>query len=300
MTSLLCLSLLLGALTDGPARPLPVGAHNCYSVNRAVNPRLAEALALGIDNIEIDLGWDAAGDRLIIGHDAAPRPGVTYPAFEATLAPALEAHWKAHPPAPCGDADGADRGLQDRRLGGSPPVQGVPRRSPRLVLLGPEGARVAADRRRLTVCLTGSEAAKAAYDALVPPGGTYRAFRDRVFGAGARYEDDVAAYAATAATPYHRFLTLHWSAVERGGPALAGEWTDAESARLVALVRLAHDRGYRVRFYCLNGHTGAYLSGYRFRDDVSARARWLAAARAGADWVASDEYREIVAALGSA
>jgi len=45
--------------------------------------------------------------------------------------------------------------------------------------------------RRLTVCLSGEEGAKAAYDALVPPGGTYRAFRDRVYGAGLPLFDDV-------------------------------------------------------------------------------------------------------------
>src|SRR3954469_413571 len=95
---LLAVILSTTAFAQGPARPLPIGAHNCYLVDRADNPRLAEALALGIDNIEIDLGWNAAGGRLIIGHDAAPRPGVAYPAFEPTLVPALKAHWEAHPP----------------------------------------------------------------------------------------------------------------------------------------------------------------------------------------------------------
>jgi hypothetical protein len=46
------------------------------------NDRFVEALRLGIDNIEIDLGWDEAGPRLIVGHDAAPRPGVAYPELE--------------------------------------------------------------------------------------------------------------------------------------------------------------------------------------------------------------------------
>jgi len=299
MTSLLCLPFLLVAPADGPARTLPVGAHNCYAVDRADNPRLAEALMLGIDNIEIDLGWDAAGDRLVVGHDATPRAGVAYPAFEASLVTALDAHWAAHPPGP----------------GVAPTVLTVDFKSDDPAAVGrfkafldahpgwfssaPKAAESPLTRRRLTVCLTGSEAAKVAYDAMVPPGGTYRAFRDRVFGAGAKYEDDVAAYAPTPATAYHRFLTLHWSAVERGGPALAGGWTDAEAARLVALVRRAHDRGYRVRFYCLNGHTGPLFTGYRFPDDASARIRWLAAAGAGVDWVASDEYRQIVAALGA-
>src|SRR5690349_5697318 len=75
-------------------RPLPISAHNCYSQDRTTNERLDEALALGIDNIEIDLGWDEDAGRLIVGHDAVPKPGVAYPEFESSLVPALEAHWR--------------------------------------------------------------------------------------------------------------------------------------------------------------------------------------------------------------
>jgi hypothetical protein len=295
MTPFLGLSLLVACLAAGPDRPPPIGAHNCYPVDRADNPRLVEALDLGIDNIEIDLGWDGAERRLIVGHDAGPRAGVVYPRLDATLVPALEAHWKAHPP------------------GGPPTVltfdfktgerEAVARfkefldAHPDWFSSAPKAGASPLTVRRLTACLSGSDAAKDAYDAMIPLGGTYRAFRDAVVGAGAKYQDDVAAYVASPATAYHRFLAFHWSAIEKGGPALAGDWTGAEADRLAALVRLAHDRGYRVRFYCLNGQTGSPLSGYLFPDAASARVRWEAAARAGADWVASDEYREIVGAL---
>ena len=149
--------------------------------------------------------------------------------------------------------------------------------------------------RRLTVCFSGSEAAKDAYDALIPDGGTYRAFRDRVVSG--RYEADVAAYIPGNSTAYHRFLAFHWGAIERGGPASAGEWTAAEMDRLSGLMALAHRRGFRVRFYCLNGHSGIPGGNYRFADDDAARVRWLAAAAAGVDWVAGDEYKEMVDAL---
>src|SRR5690349_18530605 len=95
---LLALTLAPTAFMEGPPRPLPVSAHNCYAENRPDNPRLAEALALGIDNIEIDLGWDDEQKRLIVGHDAAPRPGVAYPRLDASLIPALEAHWRTRRP----------------------------------------------------------------------------------------------------------------------------------------------------------------------------------------------------------
>jgi murein DD-endopeptidase MepM/ murein hydrolase activator NlpD len=285
---------------DAPTRPPPVSAHNCYLADRRDNPRLVEALALGIDNVEIDLGWDDAAKRLIVGHDAAPRAGVAYPEFESMLVPALEAHWKAHPPGP----------------GVAPTVLTVDWKTDRPKAVArfkafldahadwfssaPKADPSPLTVRRLTVCLTGGDAAKDAYDALVPAGGSYRAFRDTVVGVGARYEPDVAAYAPRRATAYHRFLTWHWGVVEQGGPLAAAVWTPTDAARLAALVDLAHCQGYRVRVYCLDGHTGPLLGGYRFRTDADAKLRWLAAAKAGVDWVASDEYAEIVVALRTA
>jgi hypothetical protein len=277
-----------------PRRPLPISAHNCYLPDRATNPRLDEALALGIDNIEIDLGWDEAGGRLIVGHDATPRPGVAYPEFEASLVPALEAHWRTRRP------DGAptvltldwktDQPAAVRRL------KAFLDAHPDWFSSAPKAADSPLTPRRLTVCFSGSDRAKDVYDSLVPEGDVYRAFRDTVFGAGGGYLADVTDYIPTPATAYRRFLAFHWSHVERGGPALAGEWTAGDAARLAAMLGQARRQGFRVRFYCLNGHLGP-PGPYRFDDDAAARVRWHAAADAGADWVATDEYAEIVAGL---
>jgi hypothetical protein len=293
---LLTLALTAASRADGPTRPIPVGAHNCYAEDRPDNPRLAEALALGIDNIEIDLGWDDAAGRLIVGHDPSPRPGVAYPRLETSLIPALKAHWAAHRP------DGAPTVLTVDWKTDRPEAVGrfkdLLDAHPDWFSSAPKAAESPLTTRRLTVCFSGSEAAKDAYDGLIPAGGTYRAFRDRVVGAGAKYEPEVAAYIPGPSTAYHRFLAFHWSAIERGGPALAGDWTRAEADRLGILTDLAHRRGFRVRVYCLNGHTGARQGGYRFADDEAARVRWAAAVAAGVDWVATVEYREIVAAVG--
>jgi hypothetical protein len=292
LTLLLALVLWTKAFADGPPRPLPISAHNCYPENRTDNPRLTEALSLGIDNIEIDLGWDDAAGQLIIGHDATPRSGIVYPRLETSLIPALEAHWKATRP------DGAPTILTIDWKTGRPEAvrqfKDLLDAHPDWFSSAPKSPDSPLTTRRLTVCFSGSEAAKNAYDALIPVGGTYRAFRDRVI---TRYEADVAAYIPGPSTAYHRFLAFPWGAIEQGGPASAREWTRAEADRLSALIALAHRQGFRVRLYSLNGHSGTPGSGYRFADDEAARIRWVAAAAAGVDWVAGDEYREMVDAL---
>src|SRR5947209_923495 len=144
------LAVASAALADDPKRkPLPISAHNCYPVDELGKNRLSEALALGIDNIEIDLGWDAEKKRLIVSHDPTPK------------------------------------------------------------------------------------------------GGTYRAFAAVVHSRGS-YRDDPSSYAKEPASAYHRFLTFDWSAVEAGGPPLARDWSGEEAARLEAIVRSAHAKGYRV------------------------------------------------------
>lgn len=284
-----------GAIADEPLRRLPVSAHNCYPARSADNTKLVEALRLGIDNIEIDLGWDDSNKRLIVGHDPAPRPDVVYPEFEAYLVPALEAHWKTH-------VEGSSPTVLTIDWKTEKPEAVAKFKAfldarPQWFTSAPKSQESPLTTRRLTVCLTGSEAAKEAYDALIPDGGTYRAFRDRVFGQGGKFETDVSAYVPQKATAYHRFMTYHWGVVEQGGPALAKDWTGLDALRLDAIVSRAHNQGFRVRFYCLNGHTGTLLSGYQFTSDDAAKTRWLAAARAGVDWIASDEYPEIAKAL---
>lgn len=298
-----CISLAaLAIVMCGADAPLPISAHNCYPINREDNARLVEALGLGIDNIEIDIGWDENLQQILVGHDAAPQPGIRYPRFDAYFTAAIEAHWKS------------------ARADGAPTVLTIDWKTDRIeavaafkryldehaewfsTAIKPEdpATRTPLTPRRLTVCFTGSENAKVRYDAMVRPGEPYRAFRDVVFGAGSAYESDVKTYVKSKANAYHRFLTFYWGVVERGGPALAKDWTAADEARLKTLVEFAHRGGYRIRMYCLNGHSGMLLTGYRFANDEAARARWTAAVRAGVDWVASDEYREIVEAVRTA
>jgi hypothetical protein len=285
-------------LSDGPdgSRALcpPVAAHNCYDYVGKSNARFVEALKLGIDNIEIDLGWDESAKRLIVGHDAAPRKGREYADFASDVVPALEAHWQAH---------------RDHRV---PSVLTIDWKTNRAEAVehfkafldghadwfssAPKALESPLTRRGLTVCFTGSDEAKVHYENLVTRGGVYRAFRDRVFGA-TDYRPNVEDYVAEPASAYFRFLAFHWGVIEPNGPPRAGEWTEAKEERLHALVALAHKRGFRVRFYCLNARRSVFGLAYAFPDMSSARLRWRAAAAAGVDWIATDDYGDIMTEL---
>src|SRR5947209_3901565 len=58
-------------------------------------------------------------------------------------------------------------------------------------------------------------------------------------------------------TNYRRWWNNSWYLVEEGGAPRAGEWTPAEANRLRALVNHAHDRGFWIRFYTLDGFAPA-------------------------------------------
>ena len=103
------------------------------------------------------------------------------------------------------------------------------------------------------------------------------------------------------ATNYRRWVNFPWQVVEQGGPRQAGNWSDADRARLTAIVNRAHSQGLGVRFYTLNGHDPAvhpeWTASYNFGSLDAVRARWQAAIAAGVDLIATDQYEELAALL---
>jgi hypothetical protein len=102
---------------------------------------------------------------------------------------------------------------------------------------------------------------------------------------------------------YRRWWNNSWFFVEEGGATRAGEWTSQDEQRLQALVRYAHTKGLWIRFYTLNGHDPAdesegWSPGYNFGSREQAERRWRAAIAAGVDFIASDQYEDLAAALG--
>jgi hypothetical protein len=61
-------------------------------------------------------------------------------------------------------------------------------------------------------------------------------------------------------TNYQRWWNNPRNVVEDGGQTQAGSWTEKDDERLRALVRLAHARGFWIRFYTLHGATSLELS----------------------------------------
>jgi hypothetical protein len=103
-------------------------------------------------------------------------------------------------------------------------------------------------------------------------------------------------------TNYRRWWNSSWYPVERGGQAKAGDWTSSGAARLRALVNHAHQLGFWIRFYTLDGFGPAgdrgWGNAYNFGSRDSVEPRWRAALEAGVDLIATDQYEELAAIIG--
>jgi hypothetical protein len=101
----------------------------------------------------------------------------------------------------------------------------------------------------------------------------------------------------TRATNFRRWWNNPWNEVEEGGQTRAGDWTPAAAARLKALVDHAHNHGYWIRFYTLDGFAPADDKGwgapYNFGTRAKVEARWRAAVDAGVNLIATDQYEDL-------
>ncbi len=98
-------------------------------------------------------------------------------------------------------------------------------------------------------------------------------------------------------TNYRRWWNSSWYTVEEGGQHGNAIWTDAADKRLHALVDHAHQLGYWIRFYTLDGFAPAEDRGwtnyYNFGSREAVIPRWKAAIAAGVNFVASDQYEDL-------
>ena len=99
-------------------------------------------------------------------------------------------------------------------------------------------------------------------------------------------------------TNYRRWWNSSWFVVEEGGQHEAGDWTPDDDRRLRALVDHAHQMGYWIRFYTLDGFgpggdVGGWGNGYNFGSRSAVEARWKAALDAGVNLIATDQYEDL-------
>ena len=102
-----------------------------------------------------------------------------------------------------------------------------------------------------------------------------------------------------AADNYARWVNFPWSVMEQDGQAKADRWTPTDDARLRSFAARAHELGYWIRFYTLDGFSDAENRGwtvsYNFGSLGAARIRWRAARSAGVDFIATDQYEAFAA-----
>jgi len=98
-------------------------------------------------------------------------------------------------------------------------------------------------------------------------------------------------------TNYRRWWNNSWFTVEEGGQQKAGDWTAEDDRRLRALVDRAHQLGYWIRFYTLDGFAPGedrgWGNGYNFGSRKAVMVRWKAAIAAGVNLIASDHYEAL-------
>jgi len=101
----------------------------------------------------------------------------------------------------------------------------------------------------------------------------------------------------TRATDYRRWWNNSWQVVEEGGQTRAGAWTRTDDRRLRSLVDYAHEQGYWIRFYTLDGFDAKQDRGwdpiYNFGSMRRVVPRWQAAIAAGVDFIATDQYEAL-------
>jgi hypothetical protein len=98
---------------------------------------------------------------------------------------------------------------------------------------------------------------------------------------------------------YRRWVNFAWRVIEPDGQNTAGEWTQAREERLRSLITRAHQLGYWIRFYTLDGGSAeqfermGWFVEYNFGSSNAAVQRWKVAVQDGADFIASDHYEEL-------
>ena len=283
-----------------PGQRVLLDAHNCYPYEGQWTNRLERALATGTPlGIEVDLIWHplptSGSPRIVVRHGGQARGNEptleayfferVRPIIETALASTNRSQW------PLITLNVNDLRASDPefftalwKLTGT--YEQWLCTAPKASTLGPPTPLEL--KPILVLTSDGALQRRIFYDE-VPVGG-----RLRMFAAGKPERD---------ADNFCRWLNYDWKAVEPEGQPRAGAWTADDTTRLTRIVDNAHQRGYWVRFYTLNGHglleaaVNGWSPGYNFGSVETAALRWQAARAAGVDFIAADQYEDCAKAL---
>ena len=296
-------------------------AHNCYPYDGHWSDRIDRALANGFPvSIEQDLTWyvdpSTGKGRVVVTHRAeadGSEPTLrdyfferVRPIAEKALAQNDRARWpmiilhfdfKSHEP-PLLHAVWGLLGQYESWITTAPKTANPNELAP-------------FDRKPILVITEDSDAQEQVFFNEVPVGAKLR-----VFGSAhtakipGNSDEERARYEATLPpeklltehpTNYRRWWNNSWYVVEEGGEPRAGDWTAADAKRLRALVDRAHQLGFWIRFYTLDGFPESddhgWSKGYNFGSLKAACTRWRAAIQAGVDFIATDQYEDLAKEL---
>ncbi len=297
-------------------RPI-VDAHNCYPLEGQFGNRIERALQLGYPiGIEQDLAWfvdPATGQgRVVVSHTpktTGQEPTLqsyfferVRPQIEKALRENQQSQWplivvhfdfKDNQPAllhAVWDLLGKYEDWITTAKKGTDPNQLAP-----------------LEAKPLLVMTEDSDAQEAVFFSPLTEGSKLRLFGSaHTTFPSAKTEQERVHIAATAApevllrekpTNYRRWWNNSWYEVEEGGQPKAGEWLPKEAARLKALVNFAHQQGFWIRFYTLDGflpnEDQGWGQGYNFGSHPAVEVRWKASLEAGVNLIASDQYEEL-------
>ncbi len=295
-----------------PGSRVVLDAHNCYPYGRRWADRMDRALATGMPvAIEQDLAWytdpRTGSSWSVLSHSRNPRSSArtmrqyfferVRPIVEEALRDGNRGDW----PLITLNLDFKNKEPEHlkavwRLLG---EYEDWITSAPRLEDI----YKIAPLEIRPILVLTGeSKAEEDVFYDQVPEGG-----RLLVFGATPSNKQDPCAppqvLAPEPMNNYRRWWNNPWRVVEPRGRNAEGTWSDQDEERLNELVQYAHERGFWIRFYTLNGiSAGERCDGwsrlYNLGSLEAARIRWRAAIRAGVDFLSTDQYEELARELG--
>jgi hypothetical protein len=219
----------------------PFAAHNAYPWRLYGKDRFERALKAGLKHIEVDITFDPQRQVVVATHDTRPNGS------ETELGKLLQPMWSAWG----ANSDDGYTLIIDLKSSSPELVRGLQTilepHANLLSSLPKTGGSFAPG--KITVCLTGSGDAHREYAGIIPADGKYLAFADVGFGE-TNWREQVADYVPSEPPGFTRFLTFEYHNFMDAPRASGAEHFSLK--RLQETVRLANERGYRIRVYTIN------------------------------------------------